>query len=114
MTSGINTIIYPVTNLAAAKQLFETLLGTTPYADEEYYVGFKVGGQDVGLDPNGEAKELTGPTPFLHVDDIESRFEAVLAAGAEQVQPISRVGGSRRIATAKDKDGNMIGLLQDS
>lgn len=113
MTSRIDTIIYPVTDIAAAKQLFETLLGTAPYADEAYYVGFNVDGQDVGLDPNGHAKGMTGPTAFLHVDDIEKRFDALLAAGAEQVQAISEVGGGRRIASAKDKDGNMIGLLQD-
>ena len=113
MTSGMNTIIYPVSDIAAAKKLFETLLGTAPYADEAYYVGFKVDGQDVGLDPNGHAKGMTGPTAFLHVDDIEKRFDALLAAGAQPVQAISSVGGDRRIASAKDKDGNMIGLLQD-
>src|SRR5437879_1730656 len=53
MASGLETIIYPVKDLAAAKQLFGTAFGVPPYIDEPYYVAFNVGGQDVGLDPNG-------------------------------------------------------------
>lgn len=63
MTAGLKTIIYPVKDLARAKALFGALLGTEPYADTAYYVGFKDSGQDVGLDPNGHAKGMTGPVP---------------------------------------------------
>lgn len=30
-----------------------------PYADQPYYVGFKVEGQDVGLDPRGHDQGMT-------------------------------------------------------
>jgi len=46
------TIIYPVEDLNRAKALFSKLLGVKPYVDESYYVGFKVGYQDIGLYPN--------------------------------------------------------------
>jgi predicted enzyme related to lactoylglutathione lyase len=113
MTAGLKTIIYPVKDLDGAKALFGALLGTEPYADEPYYVGYKDAGQDVGLDPNGHAQGLTGPVPYWHVDDIEARFAALVEAGAEPLQEIREVGKGRRIASVKDGDGNLIGLLRD-
>jgi len=113
MTSGMKTIIYPVKDLAAAKELYGKLFGVTPYADEVYYVGFKVDGQDAGLDPNGHSRGMTGPVGYWHVDDINETLEALLAAGAETQEPIRDVGGGRLIATLRDADGNPIGLLQD-
>lgn len=52
MTSGMRTVVYPVKDLARAKKLYSELLGVAPAMDEAYYVGFRVGGQDIGLDPH--------------------------------------------------------------
>jgi catechol 2,3-dioxygenase-like lactoylglutathione lyase family enzyme len=56
MTSGIRTVIYPVKDLARAKTLYGKLLGVAPSMDEPYYVGFRVGDQDIGLDPTATAR----------------------------------------------------------
>ncbi|MFD3500374.1 VOC family protein [Streptomyces sp. NPDC058676] len=114
MTAGLNTIVYPVKDIARAKALFSALLEVEPYADEPYYVGFKDAGQDVGLDPNGHAKGMTGPVPYWHVADIRGRLAALLDAGAELLQDVQEVGGGRMIASVKDADGNLVGLVQDS
>ncbi|MFF1280388.1 VOC family protein [Streptomyces sp. NPDC058299] len=113
MTEGLRTIIYPVRDLDRAKGLFSALLGVEPYADEPYYVGYKAAGQDVGLDPNGHAKGMTGPVPYWHVTDLAKRLAALLDAGAELLQDAQDVGGGRLIASVKDSDGNLVGLLQD-
>jgi predicted enzyme related to lactoylglutathione lyase len=113
MTAGLKTVIYPVKDLAKAKALFGALLEVEPYADEPYYVGFKDAGQDVGLDPNGHAKGMTGPVPYWHVSDIRARLAALVDAGAELMQDVQDVGGGRLIAFVKDADGNLVGLLQD-
>ena len=113
MTEGIKTLIFPVTDLTKAKTTFSQLLGVEPYADQPYYVGFKVDGQDAGLDPNGHSRGMTGPVGYWHVDDINETLEALLAAGAETQEPTRDVGGGRLIATLRDADGNPIGLLQD-
>ncbi|MGW0760365.1 VOC family protein [Streptomyces sp. NPDC002814] len=113
MTTGVNTIIYPVKDIARAKALFSALLEVEPYADGPYYVGFKAAGQDVGLDPNGHAKGMTGPVPYWTVTDIRARLAALLDAGAELLQDVNDVGGGRLIAFVKDADGNLVGLLQD-
>ena len=112
MTEGVKTIIYPVRDLAKAKTLYGKLLGVQPYADEAYYVGFKVEGQDVGLDPHGHSQGMTGPVAYFHVDDIEKSLQTLLDAGAEVQQEVRDVGGGTLIASVKDADGNTIGLLQ--
>ena len=110
MNQGIGTIVYHVDDIAKAKVLFSELLGVEPYADEPYYVGFKVGNQDIGLDPNGHTE---GMTAYFHVDDIKKSLKSLVDAGAITIQEIKNVGGGRLIASIKDTDGNIIGLLQD-
>jgi predicted enzyme related to lactoylglutathione lyase len=112
MTSGLKTILYPVKDLDAAKKLYGALLGVAPVVDQPYYVGYNVDGQDIGLDPNGHNRGITGPLGYWHVDDINATLAAMIAAGGEQAQPIADVGGGKLIATVKDADGNIVGLLQ--
>ena len=56
MTQGITLLVYPVKDLTQAKALYSTLLGVEPYVDQPYYVGYRVGDQEIGLDPNGHDK----------------------------------------------------------
>jgi len=109
MNQGIKTVIYPVTDVAKAKTLFSELLGVEPYADAAYYVGFRVGDQEIGLDPNGHKHGMTG---YYHVDDIKESLQLLLDAGAEVQQEIKDVGGGKLIAAVRDPDGNIIGLSQ--
>jgi predicted enzyme related to lactoylglutathione lyase len=112
MTSGFHTVIYPVSDLAAAKAVYSTLLGIEPTTDEPYYVGFTVAGQDIGLDPNGHRQDVPGPVVYWEVDDIEAGLAQLLGAGAREQQPVKNVGGGKLTATVTDADGNGIGLMQ--
>ena len=109
MNQGVKTVIYPVKDIAKAKAIFTALLGKEPYADAPYYVGYKIEGQDIGLDPNGHKQ---GMTPYYQVDDIKQSLQALLDAGATSVQDVTDVGGGKLIAVVKDTDGNIIGLTQ--
>ena len=110
MTSGLRTVIYPVTDLARAKALFTTLLGAEPVMDAPYYVQFSVDGQDVGLDPQGHRHG--GPVGYWHVDDVRKTVEQLSTAGAETVEEPHDVGGGMLVALLKDADGNLVGLRQ--
>lgn len=112
MTAGVTTVIYPVKDLDAAKAIFTTLLGT-PIADAPYYVGWRVDGQDIGLDPNGHKNGITAPLPFHQVEDIHQTVKALVEAGATEKQAPRDVGGGKLTATVVDADGNTIGLLQN-
>ena len=112
MDHGLQTIIYPIRDLANAKALYGALLDTSPYVDEAYYVGFRIGDQELGLDPHGHDKGMTAPLGYWHVDDIEAALARLIDSGAEVQQAITDVGGGRLIAAVKDADGNVTGLLQ--
>ena len=113
MNIGIKTVVYPVKDLAKAKAMFSQLLGIEPHADAPYYVGFQVGDQEIGLNPNGQAQGMDGPVAYYHVSDIQESLQALLAAGANTQQAVMNVGGGRQVASVKDPDGNLIGLIQD-
>ena len=112
MNQGIKTIIYSVRDLAKAKKLFSSLLGIEPVMDEAWYVGFQLGDQEIGMDPNGLKQGLTGPLGYYHVNDIRKSLQDLLEAGAMIKQEIKDVGGGKLIATVNDPDGNVIGLIQ--
>lgn len=112
MNQGLKTIIVPVKDIAKARKLYGELLGVEPTMDQPYYVGFDLEGQHVGLDPNGHSQGLTGPVGYWHVDDIKKSLDLLLSAGAHTVQDLKDVGGGKLIASVKDADGNIMGLLQ--
>jgi predicted enzyme related to lactoylglutathione lyase len=107
---SIKTIVYPVQDLAKARARFSALLGAEPYADTPYYVGYRAGDHEIGLDPNGHRD---GPTPYFEVDDIRSALEALAEDGADTLQAVKDVGGGKLTASVKDPDGNIIGLIQN-
>jgi predicted enzyme related to lactoylglutathione lyase len=112
MSAGIKTIIFPVKDVAAAKGLFTELVGAEPYADMPYYVGYRIGDQEIGLDPNGHKTGMTGPIGYWEVDDIEGTIQTVVDHGGHTVQGPRDVGGGKLIARVEDADGNVIGLAQ--
>lgn len=112
MNHGIWTIIYPVKDKDNARQRFSRLLGVKPYVDSPYYVGFMIGDQEIGLDPNGHEQGLTGPVAYYHVDDIQKSLQTLQDAGGQVQQAVRDVGGGKLVAIGKDTDGNMIGFIQ--
>jgi predicted enzyme related to lactoylglutathione lyase len=111
VSEGIKTVIYPASDLARAKAAFSAVLGAAPDMDEPYYVQFNVGGQAIGLDPHGHK---SGAVVYFHVTDIKGALQALLDTGAQVDQDVKDVGGGRLIASVKDADGNLIGILQDT
>ncbi|MEU4516947.1 VOC family protein [Nonomuraea wenchangensis] len=112
-TSGIKTVLHPVSDLAKAKTVYAALLGVQPQADSPYYVGFEAEGQHIGLVPGGGPQAMTTPVAYWHVQDLDAKLAELTAAGAVVREAAHEVGGGRRVATVTDPDGNVLGLLQD-
>lgn len=112
-THGIKTVLHPVSDLAAAKTVYSALLGISPQHDSDYYVGFDLSDQHIGLVPGGGPQRMTSPVAFWEVPDIDAKLAEVTAAGATVNESPRDVGGGRRVATVSDPDGNVLGLLQD-
>lgn len=112
MQQGIRLIVYPVRDIARAKTLYGKLLGVAPYTDEAYYVGFKVGDYELGLDPNGHQRGMNGPVTYWKVEDIKKSLQILLAAGAQMQQEVTDVGEGKHVASVTDADKNVIALIQ--
>lgn len=110
MPQKIKLIVYPVTDLSASKALFETFLGVSPYVDGPYYVGFRVGDLEIGLDPNATKNGVNSAISYVDVADIKTALQGLKDAGASVLQDIRDVGGGMLVATVKDGDGNILGL----
>jgi predicted enzyme related to lactoylglutathione lyase len=110
----IKTVLHPVTDLAAAKPVYAAILGVEPSADADYYVGFDVDGQHIGLVPGGGPQGMSSPVAYWHVPDLQATLAEVTAAGATIKDEPRNVGGGRTVATVTDPDGNVLGLAQDS
>lgn len=108
----VNLIIYPVSDVPRATKFFAALLGTEPYADTPYYVGFKTGEMEVGLVPKAAQRGSSGTLAYVDVADIKEALANLLEAGAEKVQDITDVANGLLVASVKDHDGNAIGLRQ--
>ena len=111
MSGGIRTLIYPVRSIEQTKSLLGIVLGTEPYVDTPYYVGFRSDGSEIGLDPTGHSRGMTGPVPFTEVADIKATYDLLIEAGAEGVHEPEDVGQGKLIAYVKDADGNMVGIM---
>ena len=106
MANNIPLIVYPVKDVKQAKNFYSTYLGTEPYVDGEWYIGYKLDGLEVGLDPNG-----TAVISYINVDDIDASLKTLTEAGAKVVKDSTDVGGGLLIAQV-ETEGNTLGLRQ--
>jgi predicted enzyme related to lactoylglutathione lyase len=110
MVSNIKLLVYPVKDIEKAKAFYGMFLEVEPYVEGPYYVGYRVGDQEVGLDPNSKI----GPIAYTDVKDIKNSLQSMVKVGAKVVQDVKEVGGGLLIAQVKDVDGNVVGLRQQS
>jgi predicted enzyme related to lactoylglutathione lyase len=112
---GLRTVIYKAPDLERAKRWYRGMFDLTPYFDEPFYVGFNVGGFELGLDPDVKTQ---GPGPggtvaYWRVADLRAALERVATSGAVIVSPLQDVGGGILVATVQDPFGNLFGLIKD-
>jgi predicted enzyme related to lactoylglutathione lyase len=115
MILGLRTVIYRVDDLDRARAFYREVFETEPYFDEPFYVGFNIGGYELGLDPD-TSEGSTGPggaVAYWGVDAIDVAFDRFVRLGAAPVSPVKDVGGGIRVATVADPFGNTIGLIEN-
>jgi len=112
MILGLRTAIYPTPDLPAAKSWYEQVLGQKPYFDEPFYVGFAVGGFELGLIPKGEPS-TSGAQPLWGVINADSALARLIELGATIIDPVAEVGGGIRVAAVKDPFGNRFGIIEN-
>jgi predicted enzyme related to lactoylglutathione lyase len=114
MFQGLRTVIYHVDDLPRAKEWYAKLLGVGPYFDEPFYVGFNVGGYELGLDPDAEGVAGGGGVvAYWGVEDAVAAYHRARELGARAHAEPREVGGGIIVATVTDPFGNVFGIIEN-
>ncbi|MBL0140494.1 MAG: VOC family protein [Betaproteobacteria bacterium] len=112
MILGLRTVIYPGPDLPRAKEWYEKVLERRPYFDEPFYVGFSIGGFELGLLPDGKPG-VEGAQALWGVDDAQKELARLVGLGATVIDPVTDVGEGIRVAAVKDPFGNRFGIIEN-
>jgi predicted enzyme related to lactoylglutathione lyase len=111
---GLRSVIYHVPDLARAKAWYSAAFGVLPYFDEPFYVGFNIGGFELGLDPDMTGVQVgSNVEAYWGVANAEEAFRDLVQKGARAHSPVKEVGGGIRVATVMDPFGNMLGIIEN-
>ena len=115
MIAGLATVIYRVTDLDRAKAWYSSAFQQTPYFDQPFYVGFNIGGYELGLNPDHTltAPGRGGAVAYWRVSDINAAVAHFAGIGASLAGKIHEVGGDIKVAEVVDPFGNLIGLIEN-
>ncbi len=114
MFQGLRTVIYHVENLEIAKNWYSEILGIEPYFDQPFYVGFNVGGFELGLDPDmSDVSKGNNAVAYWGVKDAAASFEQIISLGTKAHSEVTDVGGGIRMATFSDPFGNVFGIIEN-
>ena len=115
MFLGLRTVIYRVNDLEKAKAWYERASGVSPYFDHPCYVGFNVGGYELGLDPEGASpnEETGNAIAYWGVENIKTSLERLLELGATKLTDAQDVGEGILMASVRDPFGNIVGLIEN-
>ncbi len=110
---GLRTTIYKVGNIQKAKEWYSKAFETNPYFEEPFYVGFKIHGYELGLQPedNPTQSKSESVVSYWGVNDIQKTFDRLIELGATENEKPENVGGEIMTATVKDPFGNIIGII---
>ncbi|MHC5537508.1 VOC family protein [Singulisphaera rosea] len=112
MIQGLRTVIYPVTDLAGGKAWYSQVVGHEPYFDQPFYVGFSVGGFELGLIPDGTPGE-SGAQAYWGTANAVEEFDRLLGLGASVVEPVKDVGEGIKVGLVRDPFGNVFGVIEN-
>lgn len=115
MFLGLRTAIYHVDDITRGKEWYSSVLGFSPYFDEPFYVGFNVGGYELGLQPveGSSGEKADGAVAYWGVENAEAAFKRLLELGANGHEEVQDVGGGIKVATVKDPFGNVFGIIEN-
>lgn len=109
---GLRTALVPTTDLARGKEWYSKVLDREPYFDEPFYVGYAVGGFELGLLPDA-TPGTPGATPLWGVLDADAAMARLVALGASVHEPVTDVGGGIRHGSVLDPFGNVFAILEN-
>jgi lactoylglutathione lyase len=110
---GLRTVVYMVDDLAKAKEWYMKAFNVEPYYDTPYYIGFDIGGYELGLHPKEKAKGNDNGTVLTYwgVEDIHEVYKSLIDLGAIEHEKPNNVGEEIMVASVYDPWKNIIGII---
>lgn len=110
---GLRTAAYQVNDLEKAKSWYTEVFQTEPYFSEPFYVGFNIGGFELGLQPTSDLskKKAASVLTYWGVENILEQFKRLLQLGATVHEEPQNVGGNIEVASVYDPWGNILGII---
>lgn len=110
---GLRTTIYSVSDIEAAKKWYAKVFEIAPYFDQPFYVGFNIGGYELGLHPeegpvSGKKESVVA---YWGVGDVHEAYNRFIASAAKEYEKPMSVGEEIMVAKVKDPWDNIIGLI---
>jgi predicted enzyme related to lactoylglutathione lyase len=112
MILGLRTVVYHVSDVSAAKDWYSRVIGHGPYFDQPFYVGFHVGGFELGLIPDG-MPGAGGTVAYWGVSDVAAAVVRLTAIGASPRGPIQDIGEGIRVAEFTDPFDNVFAVIEN-
>ncbi len=106
---GLRSLIYPAPKLQESKEWWKKTLGKDPYFDDGGYVGFDLGGYELGL--NSFSRTLKGPITYIGVEDVHRALDSLTADGAKVLMSPTEVGGGIILADVETPNGEVFGVI---
>ena len=116
MFLGLRTAIYHVNDIEKGKDWYSRVLGIEPYFDQPFYVGYNVGGYELGLQPDegqASAEKADGAVAYWGVENAEAEFKRLIELGATVHEALQDVGEGIKVGTVKDPFGNIFGIIEN-
>jgi len=112
---GLRTVIYHVPDIDRAKAWYSAVLGIEPYFDQPFYVGFNVGGFELGLDPDPDSGSpgAGGTAAYWGVADAAAAHARIVELGGKEHGGVRDVGEGIRVAQLEDPFGNLFGIIEN-
>ena len=112
---GLRLAVYHVNDIEKAKAWYGNVLGVKPNFDQPFYVGFTVGGFELGLVPEkgDNSAKPAGVVAYWGVEDAKAAYKRLIEIGAKPHDEVTDVGGGILAGTVTDPFGNQFGIIQN-
>ena len=112
---GLRSHIFFVEALTEARDWYARVLEQGPYFDTPFYVGFDVGGYELGLHPaeGDKVPGVGGDRAYWGVENAQAAFARLVELGASALEPVQEVGGGIKVGAVRDPFGNALGIIEN-
>lgn len=110
---GLRSCIFQHHDIVSVADWYEKVLQKKPYFTAERYIGFDVGGYELGIFQREEALITPGTNIEIYwgVESVESELQRLIELWATQRDAPTEVGGGIVMASVIDPFWNIFGMI---